>query len=67
MPRIYIDTEACKSCNICVELCPVNILVLGRDRNSNGYNYVEVRDMDKCTACMNCERFCPEFAIYVEA
>jgi 2-oxoglutarate ferredoxin oxidoreductase subunit delta len=51
----WID-QWCKRCNICVEICPKNSLLLTHDA------IIEVTD---CIRCGLCERYCPDFAIEV--
>ena len=51
----WID-EWCKRCNICVEICPKNSLVLTHDA------IIEATD---CIRCGLCERYCPDLAIEV--
>jgi ferredoxin len=51
----WID-EWCKRCNICVEICPKDSLVLTHDA------IIEATD---CIRCGLCERFCPDLAIEV--
>lgn len=53
-------TEAwCKSCDICVKMCPERCLAL------NEYQIVELVDAAACTGCRVCEWLCPDFAIAV--
>lgn len=56
--RIEINKKWCKGCEICVELCPTKTLEMVDFK-------VAVRDLDSCTACMQCELRCPDFAIVV--
>ena len=58
-PRIVIDVDLCKSCGICVQLCPVS--VFDKDRKGRP----TVARADDCTACRFCEQHCPDFAIEV--
>ncbi len=51
----WVD-DWCKRCNICVEICPKDSLVLTHDA------IVEVED---CIRCGLCERYCPDLAIEV--
>ena len=55
---ILINEKWCTGCEICVEFCPVNALVM------NG-EVVKVKDINACTKCMLCELRCPDFAIKV--
>ena len=57
--KISIIPRYCKGCEICVKLCPTQ--VLGMEMF-----LVKVVDVDKCTACMACELRCPDFAIFVD-
>ena len=58
--RIEINEAWCKSCEICVEVCPKNVLKME--------DFVaKVDDLDSCTECMLCEVLCPDFAIVVHA
>jgi len=58
LPTISIKKEWCKSCEICVEFCPTDVLAM------NGA-YPEVVNLEACTACGLCEIRCPDFAITV--
>jgi 2-oxoglutarate ferredoxin oxidoreductase subunit delta len=44
----------CKRCDICVEICPKNTLVLRNDA---------ILEEDNCILCGLCERYCPDLAI----
>ena len=55
---ITVKQEWCKSCNICVELCPRNVLVM-QD------NYPVASNLEECNGCNLCELRCPDLAIYV--
>ena len=57
--RIEIIAEWCKSCDICVKLCPERCLHLNDER------IAELAQPDKCTGCRLCEWLCPDFAIRV--
>ena len=49
----------CKSCNICVKMCPELCLRLDAQQK------VELTDPTACTGCRVCEWLCPDFAIKV--
>jgi indolepyruvate ferredoxin oxidoreductase, beta subunit len=57
--RLEITPAWCKSCDICVKLCPERCLRL------NGERIAELTDPQKCTGCRVCEWLCPDFAIRV--
>jgi len=57
--RLEITPEWCKSCDICVKLCPERCLRLNSER------IAELAQPDRCTGCRLCEWLCPDFAIRV--
>ncbi len=57
--RLEITEQWCKSCDICVKLCPERCLRLNDER------IVELAQPEKCTGCRLCELLCPDFAIRV--
>jgi indolepyruvate ferredoxin oxidoreductase beta subunit len=57
--RLEIEPAWCKSCDICVKLCPERCLRL------NGERVVELAQPEKCSGCRLCELLCPDFAIRV--
>jgi len=57
--RLEINEAWCKSCDICVKLCPEHCLRLNAER------IAELAAPDKCTGCRLCEWLCPDFAIRV--
>jgi indolepyruvate ferredoxin oxidoreductase beta subunit len=57
--RLEITAGWCKSCDICVKLCPERCLRLNDER------IAELADPARCTGCRLCEWLCPDFAIRV--
>ena len=64
--RVYVITERCKECELCINLCPTKVLVKGGRPNSRGFRYPLPRFMDRCIGCRVCEWSCPDYAIFVE-
>lgn len=56
---LEINSAWCKSCDICVKMCPERCLKLNADR------IAELAAPNKCTGCRLCEWLCPDFAIRV--
>jgi 2-oxoglutarate ferredoxin oxidoreductase subunit delta len=60
MPKPIIDKKRCTSCNICIDICPVE--VFSRDKD----NKVVVSKPDECIGCRACEAQCPKSAIIIK-
>ncbi|MCK5075866.1 MAG: 4Fe-4S binding protein [Calditrichia bacterium] len=56
--EVLINEKWCKSCEICVDVCPKNVLEM-KDL------VAVVVNEDECTGCMLCEQLCPDFAVEV--
>lgn len=65
MGKVRIASELCKGCTLCVDVCPKHLLQTGKNINSKGYCFVELKDMRNCTACKLCAVMCPDAAIEV--
>jgi 2-oxoglutarate ferredoxin oxidoreductase subunit delta len=63
--RIEINHVWCKGCYLCISVCPRHVLGISRDQWIGGHYAVVVRDGERCTACRNCELYCPDLAIEV--
>ena len=65
--RVTISTDCCKGCNLCVSVCPVNILELSKANvNAIGYYPAVVVEPERCIGCMFCALICPDVCIEVE-
>jgi len=53
---VTIDTEKCKRCGGCIDLCPVIAISMIKD--------VVTIDNDLCTECGSCVKVCPMKAPY---
>jgi 2-oxoglutarate ferredoxin oxidoreductase subunit delta len=56
--KINVISRYCKGCEICVVLCPADVLDMKEFK-------VNVARIEDCTECMLCELRCPDFAIEV--
>ena len=67
MPKVTIDQNVCKGCELCSAVCPKQILALSNDKlNAKGYHPMEVVEPEKCIGCTACAVMCPDCAIEVE-
>lgn len=57
---VEINPVYCKGCEICVQVCPKAVLSM------NDRLKAQVVRIADCTGCLNCEIYCPDFAINVE-
>jgi 2-oxoglutarate ferredoxin oxidoreductase subunit delta len=62
---VVIDTERCKGCGLCVEVCPRKILALSATFNKAGHHPAALQDPDRCIYCLACARLCPDVAITI--
>lgn len=62
--RVQIDADRCKSCRLCVDFCPKQVLGMTTDRlNAKGVTYAHVVHGEQCIGCMACTLMCPDAAI----
>lgn len=65
--KVSFNQDRCKGCGLCIEACPLNIVVLDSTKiNKKGYNPANVVEIDKCIGCTNCATMCPDEVITVE-
>ncbi len=66
---VVIDRDRCKGCELCVHVCPQNVLHLSADYNARGYRPVMLDESQNvCTGCGVCAVICPDvvFTVYRE-
>jgi len=56
--ELTVNVEWCKGCGICVVFCPKNVLDIVDGK-------INIRDIDACIKCSQCELRCPDYAIYL--
>jgi 2-oxoglutarate ferredoxin oxidoreductase subunit delta len=65
MPKLVIEAERCKGCQLCVEFCPPKVLAMGTMLNTRGFYPVMLIDEERCTSCAACAIVCPDTVIAV--
>lgn len=60
---VRIDTERCKGCELCIPVCPPQVLAMSAETNALGFRYPELRD--GCTGCELCAEICPDYCFAV--
>ncbi len=64
--EIIINPDLCKSCALCVFVCPTGVLEMVENKK-NIYNYsAEAVAPEYCTLCNFCVYQCPDFAIEIK-
>jgi 2-oxoglutarate ferredoxin oxidoreductase subunit delta len=58
-PEILLTADLCKSCGICIKLCPHGVF------SADAEGRPLVTDLDACTSCRFCEQHCPDFALEI--
>jgi len=62
---VRIDPVRCKSCELCLAVCPKKILAITAVRNDAGFHVAACTDESKCTGCAACALVCPDVAIEI--
>ena len=62
---IVVDIEKCKGCEICVDACPTQVIMMEKRVNSKGYHFAYMEIPEACTGCNNCAIVCPDGVITV--
>jgi 2-oxoglutarate ferredoxin oxidoreductase subunit delta len=62
--KIVVDTEKCKGCQVCIPVCPTDVIEMATLVNSKGYHFME-QVREECIGCTNCATVCPDSVITV--
>ncbi len=63
LATVSIDEDKCKACELCIPVCPPQVLRLADHFNKRGYRPVELAG--ECTGCEMCYLVCPDYVIEV--
>ena len=63
MAKIVVLGEYCKSCGLCINICPKKVLAVGDKPNAKGYYVVTPAKADECIGCGLCCAVCPDMAL----
>lgn len=66
MPSVVLNSQNCKACYYCNQLCPKDVFTVSTEINKGGYFPAQVSAPAACNGCMLCYFICPDFAIGVE-
>ena len=63
MSYIEINKDKCKSCYLCVDVCPKHVIKKSDIIGKTGEAVVEFIDNKECIGCAQCALVCPDIAI----
>lgn len=63
--KVVFAEEVCKSCRLCIQVCPTNVIFLSEYLNEKGYRPAAVTDQESCISCGKCAQICPDSVISV--
>lgn len=62
--QIVVDIEKCKGCEVCIPVCPEDVIAMSEKVNGKGYRFMQPIT-ENCTGCANCAIVCPDGVIEV--
>jgi NADPH-dependent glutamate synthase beta subunit-like oxidoreductase/NAD-dependent dihydropyrimidine dehydrogenase PreA subunit len=64
--EVVLNTESCKECGYCAEVCGMDVFGPAEYFNTKGYRPEEVKLAERCCGCFKCYFACPDFAIDIK-
>ena len=65
MVKLTVDTDKCKGCGLCVDVCPNDVLSMSEDYNAGGYCFPLISEVNKCIGCQRCVKVCPDICFEI--
>ncbi len=66
MAKVIFNEMRCKGCELCISVCPKNLLQQADEINAFGFKPVEITNPDECIGCASCAVICPDAVISIE-
>ena len=63
--HLSFEKNKCKGCELCISVCPKDILALSDTPNVKGYRPATCLDETQCIGCTSCARMCPDSIITI--
>lgn len=66
--QVSFNIDKCKGCEICVSVCPKNIIAIDAAQvNNKEYHpaFIQPEQMEDCVGCLSCALMCPDVAISI--
>ncbi|MCK8824746.1 4Fe-4S binding protein [Fuchsiella alkaliacetigena] len=65
MAKVKFETDRCKGCKLCTNVCPQEIIIIEEEANIKGYYPAAVKETEDCIGCAFCALICPDVVIEV--
>ncbi len=65
MAKSNANTELCKGCRLCIQVCPKQAIIPLEDLNKAGYKIIAINTA-ACIGCGMCYRMCPDYVFSIE-
>lgn len=63
---VRISGDCCKGCQLCISVCPKNVLGMAKKLNSKGHHHADALRIENCIGCLQCADICPDAAIEID-
>ncbi|HDZ77257.1 MAG TPA: 4Fe-4S dicluster domain-containing protein [Candidatus Omnitrophica bacterium] len=64
MPKVKINRERCKGCQLCLIYCPKGLIEKDKNLNKKGIQPLVFRN-GECNGCKFCAIICPDGAVEI--